>query len=217
MAEFLSPYGANGLNKVVVIDRCAMVVDGLRWRLQNVDGVEVVHLPDVKTADDRLMKMTNVAAIVTEYAPNQELGLEHVKGLVNRFTSPVIILVDHMTSLVLQALRVSGAVGVISKVDEGNRIAELMGKILDDQPLVWDYSDLEEKSQDSQKFTALTKRQLQVLALITQGCSNREISEALNVAEGTVKAHVSAVMKTLGARNRVDLTLQAQRHMQGVV
>lgn len=48
----------------------------------------------------------------------------------------------------------------------------------------------------------LSDRQLQVLSGLVEGKSNKEIARALNVAEGTVKAHLATLFKTLGAHNR---------------
>ena len=49
---------------------------------------------------------------------------------------------------------------------------------------------------------ALTGRQRDVLRLIAQGMSNKEISKKLGVAEGTVKMHVAAILRAIGAGNR---------------
>lgn len=53
----------------------------------------------------------------------------------------------------------------------------------------------------------LTSRQRQVLALLTQGLSNREIARALRIAEPTAKIHVSALMKALSVRNRTEAAM----------
>ena len=57
----------------------------------------------------------------------------------------------------------------------------------------------------------LTERELEVLRLMTGGYSNREISRALSVAEGTVKNHVSSILSKLGVRDRTRAVLQAVR------
>lgn len=54
------------------------------------------------------------------------------------------------------------------------------------------------------RLAKLTKRQRAVLDLVGQGCSNREIAERLDLAEGTVKLHVAALLKSLGAQNRTQ-------------
>ncbi|MEM9011722.1 MAG: LuxR C-terminal-related transcriptional regulator [Pseudomonadota bacterium] len=50
----------------------------------------------------------------------------------------------------------------------------------------------------------LTGRQREILELIRQGASNGRIAEDLQISEGTVKLHVSAILKRLGARNRTE-------------
>lgn len=66
-----------------------------------------------------------------------------------------------------------------------------------------------------QKFDALsppdplTTRELEVLRLMAGGYSNREISEALGIAEGTVKNHASSVLSKLGVRDRTRAVLKA--------
>jgi DNA-binding NarL/FixJ family response regulator len=56
----------------------------------------------------------------------------------------------------------------------------------------------------------LTERQLDVLRLLAEGKPNKEIARQLNLAEGTVRVHVNAVLKALSARNRTEAALAAR-------
>lgn len=55
----------------------------------------------------------------------------------------------------------------------------------------------------------LTPREQQVLKLISAGCSNREIASRLDIAEKTVRIHVSSVLEKLGARDRTQAAIYA--------
>ena len=58
------------------------------------------------------------------------------------------------------------------------------------------------------RLNELSSRELMVAELVAQGASNREIAEALKITERTVKAHISAILKKLGLRDRVQLALR---------
>jgi DNA-binding NarL/FixJ family response regulator len=60
--------------------------------------------------------------------------------------------------------------------------------------------------------SALTDREREVLKLLAQGRSNREIARELTVAEKTVKTHVSNVLMKLGVQDRTQAALYAVRH-----
>lgn len=55
----------------------------------------------------------------------------------------------------------------------------------------------------------LTDRQLQVLALVVEGRANRDIARSLGVSEATVKAHMTAIMRAVGAQNRTQAVIAA--------
>jgi two-component system NarL family response regulator len=55
----------------------------------------------------------------------------------------------------------------------------------------------------------LTEREVEVLRLVASGKSNREIGDALLIAEGTVKAHVNNILNKLGANDRTHAAMLA--------
>ena len=61
------------------------------------------------------------------------------------------------------------------------------------------------------KRDSLTSRQRRVLTLLAHGKSNKQIAGELEIAEITVKAHVSSIFKKLGVNNRVQAALEARK------
>ncbi|MFM2128475.1 MAG: hypothetical protein RL477_21, partial [Pseudomonadota bacterium] len=59
------------------------------------------------------------------------------------------------------------------------------------------------------RIDLLTHRQRDVLALVGEGRSNKDIAEVLGISEGTVKVHVGAILKALGTSNRTQAALIA--------
>ncbi len=57
----------------------------------------------------------------------------------------------------------------------------------------------------------LSEREIEVLRLVADGLSNREIAFKLSLAEGTIKNHVTEILQKLGARDRTQAALQARR------
>ena len=54
----------------------------------------------------------------------------------------------------------------------------------------------------------LTKREVEVVRLMTGGYSNREIGDALGASEGTVKNHISSILSKMGVRDRIRAVLK---------
>lgn len=59
-------------------------------------------------------------------------------------------------------------------------------------------------------FAPLTEREREILSLLARGASNREISQTLFIASGTVKNHLSNIMGKLGVRDRTQAALKAR-------
>ena len=63
----------------------------------------------------------------------------------------------------------------------------------------------------------LTRRQHEIVSLVSTGLSNKEIARRLNVTEGTVKLHLHAIYAKLGIPNRTKLALFAWQNSDGLL
>lgn len=153
-------------------------------------------------------------------------GMNGLNGLISlRNEAPtvpvVIVSAEDDKQIVLQAIT-CGAVGFISKSSPRNQMTEALQQILDGN--VYLPSDIIRQSgQEGRRnrrgndnpqiapelLSSLTRRQLLVLERMAKGESNKQIAYNLHIAETTVKAHVSAILRKLGVHNRVQAILSA--------
>lgn len=130
---------------------------------------------------------------------------------------PVAIVSAHQErQLVLDAIAL-GAVGYIPKSTHREQLLAALTQILQGQlylpadvmrrpppPNVSRSPGLEAKPEERQtRLARLTGKQRDVLRCMAQGMSNKQIARELSIAETTVKTHVSAILRKLGATSRV--------------
>jgi DNA-binding NarL/FixJ family response regulator len=122
---------------------------------------------------------------------------------------------------ILQALQL-GARGVINKkrIDdlESAMIAVLEGRYwIEGQELNQVSEVLSQLSsrigqEQPVRLFGLTHREIEVIALVTEGCSNRDISARLKISEDTVKRHMTNIFDKVGMSTRLELALFALKH-----
>lgn len=124
--------------------------------------------------------------------------------------------------VVLQCVE-EGACGFIPKTASPNEINEAIRTIVDGRVYlprsIVSRTNATAAEPDAPPLSpdvrALTSKQIEVLNLLMRGQSNKTIARALGVAEGTVKAHVSAICQKLGVSTRVEAVVAATRLAHG--
>lgn len=71
--------------------------------------------------------------------------------------------------------------------------------------------DDEETHRDEQPLTMLSERELEVVRLVIEGLTNRQIAEVLTISHRTVQAHIASALRKTGARGRTELATLAIR------
>lgn len=140
-------------------------------------------------------------------------GLNGIEGLqalrqVQRTTSVVVLSAIDGAEIVRQAL-LYGAQGYIPKTVGADEMATALRRILDGQ--IYVPPNLASAEGGHRLDDQLTPRQVEVLAELCAGRTNREIAEQLGMSENTVRAHVSAIFRQLGVRSRTEAVLMAKR------
>lgn len=137
-------------------------------------------------------------------------GFEGLQRLCDRFPAlPVVILSASTRRADMQHALDLGAMGFVPKNATSQQMLQSLRMVLAGGVAV--PAALVRKAGASGWRASLTDRQRDVLALLARGMSNKEIARALDLAEATVKMHVTAIMRLLDVSNRTQAVLAAQR------
>jgi len=150
-------------------------------------------------------------------------GMHGLNGLISlRNETPsipvVIVSAEEDKQVVLQAITY-GAVGFITKSSPRSQMTEaivqiLAGEVYLPSDIIRSNRTITRRTPDEAPLSpellyALTRKQLLVLERMAKGESNKQIAYHLEIAETTVKAHVSAILRKLNVSNRVQAILSA--------
>lgn len=199
--------------RVLLVDDHIIVRMGLSFAVNNQPDMEVVaqaedgneaielyrnHRPDVVLLDLRMPKRNGFDTISLL---RQESG-----------TVRILVLSNYGGGEEISAALQGGARGFVGK-DAG--LGELLGAIRQvhsgEQVIPPDIA----RRLASRISSQLSARELEVLALIGRGLSNKEIGSALNIVESTVKVHVTNILAKLGVADRTQAILSAIK--QGII
>ncbi len=185
------------------------------------EGCEVMETSDLDSALALTQEHDDLDLILLDLNMPGMHGLNGLMTLRNEApTIPVVIVsAEEDKQIVLQAITY-GAVGFITKSSPRAQMTEAIEQILNGN--VYLPSEIIRSSKPSARrvghdepgippelLQALTRKQLLVLERMTKGESNKQIAYNLDIAETTVKAHVSAILRKLGVHNRVQAILSA--------
>jgi DNA-binding NarL/FixJ family response regulator len=194
--------------RILVADDHPVVRDGLVAMLSTQPDFQVVaEASSGQEAVEKAAALQPDVVLLDLEMPGMD-GVEALKSLHARQPAlrALVFTAFDTDERILGAVR-AGAQGYLLKgapreeLFHAIRVVSRGGSLL--QPVVASKL-LQHMSNGSLKAPALTRREMEVLALLGQGMSNREIAEALVISERTAKFHVSSILGKLGASNRTE-------------
>lgn len=208
--------------RVLVVDDQQLLRRGLRMLLETTDGVEVVG----EAADGR-----EALALVRRCAPDVVLtdarmpgmdGLELVGVLAERHPGlPALVLTTFDDEELVRGAIAAGAAGFLLKDVSTDRLAEAVrevaggGLVIDPRVARVALAPGGNGAGTGDSLAVLTPTERQVAERVARGLTNGEIAAEMVLAEGTVKNHVSSLLRKLGQRDRTALALELHRAFAG--
>ncbi len=207
---------------VLIVDDQRLMRDGLRTLIElesdlvvvgeAEDGLEAISAyrntgPDVVLMDVRMPNLNGVEATRRIKADWAEANI-------------LILTTFDDDEYIFEALR-AGASGYLLKDVSGKELADAIRVVADGGTLiapsvarkvVSEFARLKPASSKTVETLSdpLSQREIEILKVLAQGHTNKEIGEILHLAEGTVKNYVTSILQKIGARDRTQAALRAR-------
>jgi DNA-binding NarL/FixJ family response regulator len=182
----------------------AAVVHALRDALGEVAIVEASSIPALETA---LVAHADIELVLLDLTMPGARGLSalvHLRG--ERPEVPVLVISSNDQPRTIRRVQQFGAAGFIPKSSPADAIGAAVRAVRDGgtwfPPLTVDRSEADALL--ATRLAQLTPQQFRVLLCIADGLLNKQIADALGVAENTVKVHVAAILKKLDCHSRTQ-------------
>jgi two-component system nitrate/nitrite response regulator NarL len=141
---------------------------------------------------------------IQEFLPDiaiVDVSLPEILAVISSEGFPTRIVL--FTALEKRQLRLFGAVGVhavVPKDADPQTLLQTLRQVASGQKV------LQQPGGDTEKaITALTDRERQIMRLVSEGLSNKEIGRRLKITDGTIKVHLNHIFQKLGLGNRTAL------------
>ncbi|MCX7163373.1 MAG: response regulator transcription factor [Betaproteobacteria bacterium] len=206
--------------KLLVVEDHVLVREGLLATLKNL-GAETQTF-GVQDANEAIgiLETEDIDMMILDLMLPGTKGQTFLPLVRRRFpTVPVVVLSALDDADNVSRVMKAGASGFVSKSGSSSELLDALRAVLSGEI----YLPAKLRALTSRSETAvgagkplaqrfgLTTAQARVLELLTEGRSNRQVGELLGLTEGTVKIHVSAIMKSMGVNNRSEAALMASR------
>ena len=215
--------GSAGLRpvKVVVADDQTIVREGLVTLLGTLDSVTVVGAAASGEDAVRLVEQTAPDVVLMDLRMPGVDGIEATDRIhrLHPGTRVVVLTTYADDESIVGALR-AGAIGYLTKDADGTQIGRALQAaaagqaILDPevQSRLVQAARLGQERRAPEPPDGLTRREVEVLALMAEGRTNAEIAETLFLGEATVKSHVNHIFAKTHSRDRAAAVAYAHRH-----
>lgn len=206
--------------EIIIADDHMMIREGLKQLLE-LDGTMkvIAEANDGEECLNLLNKKIHPNILLLDINMPKKNGievLEYIKQ--NKIPVKVLILTVHNeVEYLLKAVDI-GIDGYLLKDSSYDELKEAIDVVISGNTYIQPSllpalnESMEDYALDKEKIKCLTKRELDVLRLISEGCSNKKISDELTISERTVKNHISHIFRKIDVEDRTQAAVFAIRN-----
>jgi len=196
---------------VLLVDDHSLVRRGFRRILEDESDMEVVGEAGNGEDSIKLAKQLHPQVVVMDCALPGMNGLEATRQIIEDAPNTAVLMLSMHTesTWVRQAIE-AGAKGYVLKNAMDLELGAAIRKVAAGET-VFDPQVEQRSVLKGERSAALTQRELEVLQLIVDGKSNKEIATALDLSANTIAVHRANIMNSLGIHKTAELVVYAIR------
>ena len=198
--------------KILLVDDHQIIIDGIKSLLNNVENVKVAGEANNGLEAINTLKVLTVDIVLMDIDMPKMNGIDATKYIKEKFKdTKVIILSVHCEQAMIKSLVEIDTDGYLLKNSSKEELLDAIYKVANGEKYFSSEVTLSllnpEKTQsDSSKRTIdFTRRELDVLKLLVDGYTNKQIGEKLFISHRTVDTHRTNIMKKVGVNNIAGL------------
>jgi len=204
--------------KVLLVDDHAIMRDGIKALLSIHDDIEIVgEASEGKEAIEIAQELMPDVAIMDIGMPGMD-GLEATRRLTKRNPRiKVLVLTQHDNKEYILSTIKAGAAGYVPKKALGSELVSAIRAVCRGDSFLYPSAakilieDYRQQAEKGDPYDSLTGREREILKLIAEGHTSREIADALFISLKTVQGHRTKIMEKLDLHNRTELIKYAMR------
>jgi DNA-binding NarL/FixJ family response regulator len=196
---------------VLLVDDHSLVRRGFRRMLEDESDMEVVGEAGDGEESIKLAKQLHPRVVVMDCALPGMNGLEATRQIMEESPDTAVLMLSmHTESTWVRQAREAGAKGYILKNAMDLELGAAIRKVAAGET-VFDPQVEQRSVLKGERSAALTQRELEVLQMIVDGKSNKEIATALDLSANTIAVHRANIMNSLGIHKTAELVVYAIR------
>lgn len=206
--------GEIGLIRVLLADDDAIIREGLKMILETQDDMECVGAAVNGQEAVELSRRFKPDVVMLDIRMPIKDGIKAGKEIMDKgLSNPLLLTTFDEPELILKALQ-AGINGYILKNSPAERILSAIrvinsgGTVFQKDILEYIRSRITMKSTEKNMFEMLlSPREMEIVGLIAEGLSNKEIGEKLFLTNGTVRNHISTILEKTGLEHRTQIAI----------
>ncbi|WP_064601661.1 response regulator transcription factor [Photobacterium sp. J15] len=181
-----------------------------------ISGANLLEAGSLDTLLTLLEKEPDVDLLLLDLKMPGANGMSGLIQLRSQYPDlPVVVISASEEPCIIRQVRSHGAFGFIPKSSDMRALIAALNQVLEGEPYfpegLGEGEDNDEINELAERIAALTPQQYKVLCMLSDGLLNKQIAYELNVSEATIKAHMTAIFRKLGVKNRTQAVILLQQ------